>query len=81
MGVAFDATIVNFRADDPGSCATKDGCAFYDDGHRRRDRCSATCRRQGDQPVARRIGARVDLLAAMQRAVNAGDRHRHRRRQ
>src|SRR4029079_14682214 len=31
MGVAFDATIVSLRADEPGSCATHDGCAFYDD--------------------------------------------------
>src|SRR5262245_29161587 len=30
MGVAFDATILSFRADDPGSCNATDGCTFYD---------------------------------------------------
>src|SRR5204862_2493425 len=30
VGVAFDATILSFRADDPGSCKTSDGCAFFD---------------------------------------------------
>ncbi|MFL6739134.1 MAG: S8 family serine peptidase, partial [Sphingomicrobium sp.] len=30
VGVAFDATILSFRADDPGSCKSADGCAFYD---------------------------------------------------
>src|SRR4029079_6961090 len=29
MGVAFNATIVSERADDPGSCASKDGCSFF----------------------------------------------------
>jgi subtilisin family serine protease len=28
--VAFDAIILSFRADDPGSCKTSDGCAFFD---------------------------------------------------
>src|SRR5438477_4274611 len=30
LGVAFDATIVSERADQPGTCANKDGCSFYD---------------------------------------------------
>jgi hypothetical protein len=29
-GVAFNSTILNFRADDPGSCVTDDGCEFRD---------------------------------------------------
>lgn len=72
MGVAFDATIVSERADDPGSCAAKDGCQFYD---------SAIA---SGIDAARQAGARVinlslggsqpgsALLSAMQRAVNAG---------
>ncbi|MCM8557927.1 S8 family peptidase [Sphingomicrobium sediminis] len=31
MGVAYEATIISYRADDPGSCATSDGCALFDD--------------------------------------------------
>jgi hypothetical protein len=72
MGVAFNATIVSERADDPGSCSTKDGCSFYDPGI------------AAGIDAARQAGARVinlslggsapgsTLLAAMQRAVNAG---------
>src|SRR5207253_11492596 len=30
MGVAFDATIVSERADQPGSCSGTDGCQFFD---------------------------------------------------
>jgi hypothetical protein len=72
MGVAFEATIVNLRADAPGSCATKQGCSFYD-----------TAIAAGID-AARVAGAKVinlslggsapgsTLLAAMQRAVNAG---------
>ena len=72
MGVAFEATIVSQRADEPGSCAGKDGCSFFDpaiaDGI----------------DAARVAGARVinlslggsdpgsSLLSAMQRAVSAG---------
>lgn len=29
-GVAFDSTILALRTDDPGSCASADGCSFYD---------------------------------------------------
>ena len=72
MGVAFDATIVSQRADDPGSCATKDGCSFFD---------SAIAR---GVDAARVAGARVinmslggggagtALMSAIQRAVDAG---------
>jgi hypothetical protein len=74
IGVAFDATILSFRADQPGSCTDPagDGCEFYD---------SAIA--QGID-AARLAGARVinmslggsspgsQLMSAMQRAVNAG---------
>jgi Subtilase family len=72
VGVAFDATILSFRADDPGSCGGTDGCNFYD---------SAIA--QGVD-AARLAGATVinlslggsapgsQLLSAMQRAVDAG---------
>lgn len=72
MGIAFDATILSFRADDPGSCNSTDGCNFYDNAIA-----------QGVD-AARLAGARVinlslggsapgsQLLSAMQRAVNAG---------
>ena len=77
MGVAFDATIISERADDPGSCARKDGCSFFD---------SAIA---AGIDAARVAGAKVinlslggsqpgsQLLSAMQRAVNAGNRDRH----
>jgi hypothetical protein len=75
MGVAFDATIVSERADSPGSCATTGtdgGCKFFDDAI------------AAGIDAARLAGARVInmslggdppgnlLLAAMQRATNAG---------
>jgi hypothetical protein len=72
VGIAFDATILSFRADDPGSCATSDGCNFFDGAIA-----------QGID-AARFAGARVinmslggsapssTLMSAMQRAVNAG---------
>ena len=75
MGVAFDATILSFRADTPGSCTTtgeKEGCKFND---------SAIA--QGID-AARAAGAKVvnlslggsgpgtSAMQAMQRAVNAG---------
>jgi hypothetical protein len=74
-GVAFDATIISFRADTPGSCASTgedEGCKFGD--------AAITAGVDG----ARLAGAKVinislggggvgqALLAAMQRAVNAG---------
>jgi len=75
LGVAFNATIVALRADQPGSCADTSsdaGCAFYD---------SAIAE---GVDAARLAGARVinmslggdpagaPLLAAIGRAVNAG---------
>ena len=72
MGVAFNATIVSERSDDPGSCSAKDGCKFGD-----------TAIAAGID-AARQAGARVInlslggstpgglLLNSMQRAVNAG---------
>ena len=74
VGVAYDATILSFRADAPGTCAdtAKDGCDFFD---------SAIS--QGVD-AARLAGAKVinlslggsspgsQLLSSMQRAVNAG---------
>ncbi|HEY8435018.1 MAG TPA: S8 family peptidase, partial [Sphingomicrobium sp.] len=71
-GVAFDSTIVMERADQPGTCASKDGCSFYDPAI------------ASGVDAARLAGARVinlslggsapgsDLIAALQRAVNAG---------
>jgi hypothetical protein len=72
MGVAFDATIISERTDSPGSCTTSGGCEFTDDAI------------AAGIDAARQAGARVinlslggstpgsTLLAAMQRAVNAG---------
>jgi hypothetical protein len=72
LGVAFDATIISERADSPGSCASADGCEFFD---------GAIAAGIDD---ARLAGAKVinlslggsppgnTLLLAMQRAVNAG---------
>ena len=70
--IAFDATIVSERTDQPGTCASADDCAFYDTA------IAAGIDR------ARVAGARVinmslggsppgqTLTAAIQRAVNAG---------
>jgi hypothetical protein len=72
MGVAFNATIVNLRADDPGSCAGKDGCQFYDDA------IAAgidAARKAGVRVINMSLGGSepgATLLAAMQRAVSAG---------
>jgi hypothetical protein len=72
MGVAFDATIVNFRADDPGSCASSDGCTFFDDAIARGiDAATAA----GAKVINLSLGGSAPgptLLAAMQRAVQAG---------
>jgi len=72
MGVAFDATIVSERADQPGSCAQTDGCQFFDPAI------------AAGIDAARNAGAKVinlslggsppgtQLLNAISRAVNAG---------
>ncbi|MEO6225221.1 MAG: S8 family peptidase [Sphingomicrobium sp.] len=72
MGVAFDAIIVSERSDQVGSCASKDGCSFYDDA------IAAgidAARVAGAKVINMSLGGSApgsDLLAAMQRAVNAG---------
>jgi hypothetical protein len=72
LGVAFDATIVVERADDPGSCATEDGCAFFDDA------IAAgidAARVAGAKVINLSLGGSSPspvLLGALQRAVNAG---------
>ena len=72
VGVAFNATILSFRSDNPGSCDNSDGCEFYD-----------TAIAEGVD-AARVAGAKVInlslggsapgslLMSAMQRAINAG---------
>jgi hypothetical protein len=72
MGVAFDATIVSERADDPGSCASTDGCSFFDSA------IAAgidDARLAGVKVINMSLGGSAPgstLLGAMQRAVNAG---------
>jgi hypothetical protein len=72
MGVAYEATIVSQRADEVGSCATKDGCSFYDDA------IAAgidAARLAGAKVINMSLGGSQPgalLLAAMQRAVNDG---------
>jgi len=72
MGVAFDATIVSMRVDNPGSCATDDGCEFFDDAIAEGiDRA----RQAGARVINLSLGGSTPsnlLLGAMQRAVNAG---------
>jgi hypothetical protein len=72
IGVAFDATILSFRADDPGSCRSSDGCDFFDnaiaagiDGARQAGAKVINLSLGGSSPSSQ-------LLSAMQRAVNAG---------
>ncbi len=72
VGVAFDATILSFRADAPGTCGGDEGCDFFD-----------AAIAQGVD-AARTAGAKVinlslggsspsgQLMSAMQRAVSAG---------
>ena len=70
--MAFDATIVSERADQPGSCATTDGCNFFDAA------IAAgidAARSPGAKVINLSLGGSTpgpSLLAAMQRAVNAG---------
>src|SRR3954471_15048909 len=72
MGVAFNATIVSERADDVGSCATTDGGSFFDPA------IAAgidAARLAGAKVINLSLGGSTPstlLLAAMQRAVNAG---------
>jgi hypothetical protein len=72
MGVAFDATIVSLRADAVGSCASTDGCTFYDDAIANG---IDAARLAGVKVINLSLGGSTPgtaLLAAMQRAVNAG---------
>ncbi|MEO7814773.1 MAG: S8 family peptidase [Sphingomicrobium sp.] len=71
-GVAFDATIVSLRADDPGSCATSDGCNFFDSAIAAGIDAATTA---GVRVINLSLGGSAPnqtLLSAMQRAVNAG---------
>lgn len=72
MGVAFGATIVNMRADSPGSCASEDGCSFSQDAIARG---VDAARLAGVKVINLSIGGSSPgdtLLASLQRAVNAG---------
>ena len=72
MGVAFDATIVSERADKPGTCASTDGCSFYDDAIANG---IDAARAAGAKVINLSLGGSTPgsvLLGAMQRAVNAG---------
>ncbi|MES2136504.1 MAG: S8 family peptidase [Pseudomonadota bacterium] len=72
MGVAFAATIISERADNPGSCSNKAGCTFYDDGIAAGIDAAVAA---GAKVINLSLGGSTPgatLLAAMQRAVNAG---------
>jgi hypothetical protein len=72
MGIAFEATIVSERADDPGSCAAADGCSFLDTGIA--DGIDAA-RLAGAKVINLSLGGSspsFQLLGAMRRAVDAG---------
>jgi hypothetical protein len=72
MGVAFNATIVSERADDPGSCATDKGCEFTDTAIAAGINAAV---KAGAKVINLSLGGSVPgdvLLAAMQNAVNAG---------
>ena len=56
LGVAFDATIVNLRADQPGTCASEGWLQILRRRDRQRNRCRAPGRGHGHQPVAWRLG-------------------------
>jgi hypothetical protein len=71
MGVAFNATIVSMRADDPGSCASGE-CSFWDT-----DIATGidTARQAGVRVINMSLGGSEpgpELMAAIGRAVNAG---------
>lgn len=71
-GVAFEAIIVSLRADKPGTCSSKDGCAFYDDAIAQG---IDAARIAGAKVINLSLGGSTPsalLLAAMQRAVDAG---------
>lgn len=71
-GVAFDATIVALRTDAPGTCATTDGCDFFDSAIAAGIDAATNAQVKvinlslGGSPPNQAV------LNAMQRAVNAG---------
>jgi subtilisin family serine protease len=72
MGVAFDATIISERADDPGSCGGTDGCSFYDN-----DIAAGidAARLAGAKVINMSLGGSAPgpvLLSAINNAVKAG---------
>jgi hypothetical protein len=72
VGVAFDATILSFRADAPGSCASSDGCEFFDSAIASGINAARTA---GAKVINLSLGGSSPgstLLTAMQNAVNAG---------
>jgi hypothetical protein len=72
IGIAFDATILSFRADDPGSCKSPDGCAFYDNAIAAGVNAA---RQAGAKVINLSLGGSApggQLMSAMQSAVNAG---------
>jgi hypothetical protein len=75
MGVAFDATIIAMRADEPGTCADTSengGCSFYDSAIA--DGVDAA-RTAGAKVINMSLGGEAPgqhLLSAIGRAVNAG---------
>jgi hypothetical protein len=72
LGVAFDATILSFRADDPGTCDSNDGCNFFDSAIARG---IDSARLAGAKVINMSLGGSAPgttLLAAMQKAVDAG---------
>jgi hypothetical protein len=72
VGVAFNSTIVALRADEPGSCASTDGCNFYDDAIARG---VDAARNAGAKVINMSLGGdppSTQLLNAIGRAVNAG---------
>jgi hypothetical protein len=71
-GVAFDATIVALRADAPGSCATEDGCDFFDSAIAAGINAAV---KAGVKVINLSLGGSApnqNLLGAMQNAVNNG---------
>ncbi|MCL6698947.1 S8 family serine peptidase [Sphingomonas sp. NSE70-1] len=72
VGVAFDATILSFRADSPGTCSGEDGCDFFDNAIAQG---VDAARIAGAKVINLSLGGSSPgsiLMSAMQRAVSAG---------
>jgi hypothetical protein len=72
LGVAFDATIVNERADQVGSCSGTDGCQFFDNAIAAGINAATQA---GVKVINLSLGGSSPgstLLSAMQNAVNHG---------